>query len=206
MTTILPPENKGNYTPAPAGSHVAMCYGVVDCGTQAFTWQGETKINPQIALFFELSNELMENGKPYTISIIMTMSSHKKAKLRSFLEAWRGLAFTDAEFGKFNISQLIGIQAMLNIVHTTKDDGSVKAKINGVMRVPKGTPTASVINERLHFTFDDFSQSTYDKLTDFWKDMIAKSPEYKQAKGIGHTHEEDVTGHLEAPMDEEVPF
>lgn len=203
MSTILPQENKGSYTPAPAGSHIAMCYGVVDLGTQAFHWAGETNIRPQIALFFELSNEIMENGKPYTIAATMTMSSHKKSKLRGFLEAWRGVAFNDADFGKFNVSQLIGIPCMLNIIQTTKEDGSIKSKINGIMRVPKGTLPASMVNEKLHFTFDDFSQDTYDKLTDYWKETIAKSPEYKQVKGIGQHHEET---HNDVPMDEEVPF
>lgn len=208
MGTILPQEHKGEYTPAPAGSHIATCYGVVDLGTQAFVWQGETKINPQIALFFELPNEQMENGKPYTVSAIMTMSSHKKAKLRQFLESWRGVPFTDVDFGKFDVAKLLGVGCMLNVIQETKD-GKVKSKINGIMRLPKGTAASAPINSRVHFTLDALDQSVYDGLSDFWKEQIAKSPEYKQLKGIGSSHEEEVTGHLnvspEYDMDE-IPF
>lgn len=208
MSTILPQEPKGEYTPAPAGSHIATCYGVVDLGTQAFVWQGETKINPQIALFFELSNELMENGKPFTIAATMTMSSHKKSKLRGFLESWRGVAFSDSDFGKFDVSQLIGIGCMLNVTQVEKD-GKFKSKINGVMRLPKGTTASALINDRIHFTLDDFHQVTYDCLTQYWKETIAKSPEYKQLKGNNASHEEysqdDVIGHLHS-TDAEIPF
>lgn len=204
MSTIMPLESKSTYTPAPGGSHIAVCYGIVDLGTQAFTWQGETKINPQIALFFELSDEMMENEKPYTISAIMTMSSHKKSKLRGFLESWRGLPFSDSDFGKFDISQLIGIGCMLNVTQEKKDD-KTKSKINGVMRLPKSTTTPPLVNERIHFTLDDFSQNIYDKLSDFWKELIAKSPEYKQIKGVSVTHgdeHDEVTGHLHSITDE----
>lgn len=205
MGTILPQEPKGEYTPAPAGSHIAACFGVVDLGTQAFVWQGETKINPQIALFFELSNELMENGKPFTIAATMTMSSHKKSKLRSFLEQWRGIAFKDADFGKFDVAKLIGVGCMLNIIQIEKD-GKIKSKINGVMRLPKGTNSAALINDKLHFTLDEFNQGVYDGLSHYWKETIAKSPEYKQAVGTGHSYEEhsqEAAPHL---TDDEIPF
>lgn len=208
MGTVLPQEPKGEYTPAPGGSHIAICYGVIDLGTQAFTWQGETKINPQIALFFELVNELMENGKPYTISAIMTMSSHKKSKLRAFLESWRGVSFTDADFGKFDVAKLLGVGCMLNVTQETKDN-KIKSKITTIMRLPKGTTVEAPINNKIHFTLDAFTQADYDSLSDYWKTTIAKSPEYQQIKGIGIRHEQDVTGHLDASPpygEDEVPF
>lgn len=210
MGTVLKQEPKGEYTPAPAGSHTAICYGVVDLGTQAFTWEGETKINPQIALFFEIQDELLPDGKPFTISSIMTMSSHKKSKLRAFLEAWRSVPFTDADFGTFDIAKLIGIGCMLGITQTERE-GKVRSKITTVMKLPKGLEAGILTNPKLHFTLDAFDQKIYDSLADYWKETIAKSPEYKQLKGIGQTHDghdhDEVTGHLnDSPPYDETPF
>lgn len=214
MPLLLPELTKSNYTPAPGGSHVAVCYGIVDCGTQAFTWNGELHVNPNIAMFFELQNELMENGKPFTISAIMNLKPGgrtKKSKLRVFLEAWRGVAFKDEDFGTFDLFKLVGIGCMLNIIQETKDDKQ-KSKINGIMRLPKGTTVEESVNPKICFSLKEFDQTAFDSLTDYWKELIAKSPEYKQIKGdaIGYENDgqEEVIGHLSAPLnlDEEIPF
>lgn len=207
MGTIIPAEPKNDYVPAPSGSHIGTCYGVVDLGTQAYVWQGETIASPQIALFFELPNELMENGKPHTMAAIMPLKSGKKAKLRIFLEAWRGVPFTDADFGKFDVAKLIGIGCMLNVIHEIKD-GKTRAKINGVMRLPKGTSSTPIINAATHFTLDAFNQEIFDGLGQYWRETIAKSPEYMQLKGV---HKEELQSSVspapnQSAIDDEIPF
>ena len=37
------PEEGGSFTPIPPGTHLGVCYRVIDLGTQMSNFQGETK-------------------------------------------------------------------------------------------------------------------------------------------------------------------
>ena len=49
---------------APAGNHVARCIALIDLGTQHDEYQGRSRLRNQVLIRWELSNELMTDGKP----------------------------------------------------------------------------------------------------------------------------------------------
>lgn len=184
MPLVMPKETKSEFELPPAGTHVATCYRVVDLGTQITDWMGQTKSQHKILIGWEMPDEKMSDGRPFSMQKRYTLSSHEKATLRLHLEAWRGKAFTEEEFGSFDLGTLIGVSCLLNVKHTTKECKTY-ADIGGIMKLPKGTPSATLTNASVYFSLDNFEQSVFDSLSDGLRETIMKSPEYRKAKGIG---------------------
>jgi hypothetical protein len=178
----MPPNNGGaEFTPPPAGTHIATCYRVIDLGTQKQEWQGQAKEMRKVLLSWELPEETMEDGKPFTVSKRYTLSSHEKSTLRKDLEAWRGKSFTDADFGPggFDIASIIGKACLLSIVHTEKE-GKTYANIASLSRLTKGMTPPEIINERAYLSLEPgkFVSAIMDKLSNGLQETIRKSPEY----------------------------
>lgn len=171
----------GEFQQAPAGTHVARCVKMTDLGTQQGEWQGKPIYRRQIVLSWELPNELMDDGRPYLISAFYTASLHEKSKLRAHLVNWRGREFTDAELMGFDSKNLLGKTCMLQL--TTNANG--KVRVTGVMSLPKGTACGDQVNESFFFSLepDEFRQSDFDKLSDWYKDQIRFSPEWAHLNG-----------------------
>ena len=119
----LPAPNESNFMPVPAGTHLGICYRVIDLGTQSTTFKGEQKQAHKVLISWEIPEEKMEDGRPFMISQSYTWSMHEKSNLRKALEAWRGMAFTERDFGPngFDIKNVLGKACTLSIVHTSKD-------------------------------------------------------------------------------------
>jgi hypothetical protein len=139
MPLTLPEKNDFELTPA--GSHVAICYRVIDLGTQLVEYKGESKKQHKIMLGWELPNELMtigdNQGKPFSIHKRYTFSSSDKSNLKKDLESWRGVPFTKDDYGRFDIFKLIGVPCMIGIVHA-ESNGKTYSNITSIMRLPKG--------------------------------------------------------------------
>ena len=116
----------GDFDIAPAGNHVAICYGVVDLGEHEQEWQGKVSLKHRVRISWELCDELMSDGRPFSISKEYTLSLNEKATLRHDLESWRGRPFTDAELAGFDIFVLLGKPCMVNVVHKPKRDGLLR--------------------------------------------------------------------------------
>ena len=93
------PSEGGSFTPVPAGSHLAVCYRIIDLGTQKVVFQNENKFLRKVMVSWELPDEKMDDGRPFVISKRYTWSMHEKATLRKHLEAWRGKGFSEEDFG-----------------------------------------------------------------------------------------------------------
>ena len=174
------PEEK-QFELAPADTHIATCYRVIDLGTQQFEWQGEVSRNHQIMLSWELA-ALMSDGKPFSIGKFYTYSFNEKANLRKDLESWRGRPFADDEIKKFKLFNLFKVPCLMGIVHENKN-GKTKAKITSIVKLPKGMEAPPLVNPTVDFDLGDFNQEIYDSFPDGLKQIIAKSPEYHQAIG-----------------------
>ena len=151
----------------------------------------------KIMLSFELINELMEDGRPFSVASRYTLSGFANAMLRKHLENWRAKAYTDDEFAAFDITKLLRVPAML----TLTEDGEY-VNITGVSPLPKGTPIKPLVNEAqvLILTPEDFDQAVYDKLHEKLQATIAASPEYqaiKTGKPVQRPNED---------LDDEIPF
>ena len=174
--------DSGDFVPAPSGTHLAICYRLIDLGTQKTEWSGEINYKRKIMLSWELPHEPMQDDRPISAHQRYTYSSHEKSRLRKDLEAWRGKAFRDEDFGPggFDIKNILGKGCYLSIVQTEKD-GRTYANINSVSALPKGTETPKPANPIVYFSLDEFDQAVFDALPDSIKDIIKRSPEYQAA-------------------------
>jgi len=117
-----------------------VCADIIDLGmVPGF----EGKPTHKIQIVFQV-DQLGKDGKPLQVSQRFTFSSHEKASLRKFLEAWRGKQFKDDEMSKFDLMLLIGANAMLGIVHAPGKTGGTFANINSVMPLLKGTQKLAI--------------------------------------------------------------
>lgn len=172
----------GDFEQAPIGSHVARCVKVIDIGTQKGEYQGQANIRRQCIVGWELPNELMKDGdfkgKPFVVSRFYTASLGEKANLRKDLENWRGRSFTEQELLGFESKNIIGKPCMLSIIHNDKG----KARVSGVMALPKGMTVPDQVNGSLYFSLDEFDPKTFESLSDGYKKLIEASPEYQHIK------------------------
>lgn len=165
MALTLPVGGSGNgdFKRAPAGSHIAVCNLVADCGLQPGSQQFPSP-KRKLYLRFEIPSERVEyekDGKqvegPLTIGSFYTASMNEKATLRKHLEGWRGKGFSDTEAAGFDISKLLGKSCMLTVIET-ESGGKTYSNITGIGRLPKGIPEPEAENSLLYYAGDDESQ------------------------------------------------
>jgi len=174
---MMTASNDKEFEQPPQGNHVAVCYRVIDLGTQTTTFNGEEKTAHKIMLGWELVDEMMEDGKPFSVNNRYTLSGHPKATLRKTLESWRGRPYRDDEL-PFDTAKLLGQPCMINVTHTTKD-GKTYANVAAVTPIPKNMTVPLIVNDMVHFDLSDFRQEVFDSFSEGLKKTIAGSPEYK---------------------------
>jgi len=191
----LPKATGGDFEKCPAGNHLAVCYCVVDLGTQETNYG----VKHQIWIGWETASELMTDGRPFTVGKTYTLSSHEKSNLRNDLESWRGRPFSEDDFGEFEIGNVIGVGCFLNVVHTERENGTY-ANIASIAALPKGTTTPALVNKAVKL---DLDPDTYDvrmfaALSEYTQQRVAKSPEYREVTQSSV----DISG----TSDDEIPF
>ena len=178
----LPKKTESQFEAPPAGNHLAVCYGVLDLGTQTIDYKqgkGPEKIH-QIAILFELPNVPSEDGRPMVVHKKYTLSSSEKSNLVKDLNAWRGRAFTDDEYEVFEISSICGAGCFINCVEN--DRGYVDPKT--LATLPQGVETPTPVNPIVVVDLDEtFNQGAFDLLSDYWRGVIMASPEYQAIAG-----------------------
>lgn len=165
---------------APVGTAAARCIKLIDIGTQEGEWQGKKNYRRQAILTWELPNTPMSEGdnagKPFIVNKFYTASLGEKATLRHDLVSWRGREFTVGELQEFDLKNILGKPCLVSVVHN--ENG--KAKVQGVIALPKGMDIPAQINQTVYFSLDEFDQTVFDSLSDGIKKMIIASPEYQR--------------------------
>lgn len=209
MPTI-PKPGESTFLPPPSGTHPAVCYRVLDLGTQDTNFQGQQKKTHRIMLTWELMcEERMTDGRPFSMSKSYTWSMHEKATLRKDLESWRGKAFADGDFHPetgFRIEKLIGVPCLLTVVHETRNDTLI-ANVKAVSKLPKQMQASHAENDHvfLWLSLGEFDRAVFERLSPRLQETIRKSPEYHSVLAG-----KEVTGPQFDPGrsddDEEIPF
>ena len=194
----------GDFSPMPSGNHVAICNMVVDLGKQRVVSQqyGE-KIKHQVYIRWETPHERLawtdrdgvEREGPRVIGKSYTVSLHENAALRGDLENWRGRAFTKEELAGFDISKLLGVPCMVNVIHQERN-GKTYANVNGIGAFPKGMDRPNT--EVGLLLFDEDNRANYDQLPEWLQKKVdeqVKEPKFNEGPADDY-----------GDLNDEVPF
>lgn len=211
MSGIIAKTTSTNFELVPSGSHIARCYSMVEIGTVEENYQGELKKLHKVRITWELPLETKvfnpEKGEqPFSVSKEYTLSMHEKSNLRKDLASWRGRAFTDAEASSFDITKLIGVACMINIIHKQGANGNTYANVVGVSPLPKGTTCPPQVNLAFVFSFQDFSESLFNQLPEWLKTRIITTPEYKEVTGNKMPPNDFGKPGIPAELTDDLPF
>src|SRR5690242_4836503 len=120
MPIIATATESKSFTPAPEGTHQAVCVDVIDKGMLPNKFK-EGTLQHKIDVAWQI-NELRDDGKRYLVYKRYTLSLNEKANLRKDLESWRGKGFTRDEEMGFDVEKLIGANCLINVTHRTVAD------------------------------------------------------------------------------------
>jgi hypothetical protein len=185
--------NGGDFEQVPEGQYVARCYSIIDIGTQQINFQGETKYPRQVVITWELLDDevKMKDGRPFVISKTYTASLHEKSRLYADLNAWRGKKFTEEELEDFDLTNVLGAYAQLQVVHEESKNGKTYANVNALMAYKGAKPTP--VNSNVSFDIDEPDAEVYNGLRDYLKLKIQAAPEWKAPKGAVEAKQADGT-------------
>lgn len=169
-------DKGGDLEQPEAGSYAAMCFKMIDLGTQEGEYKGAPISRRQMVVSWEIT-EKMSDGKPFIMSRFYTSSLNEKANLRKDLEAWRGQPFTEVELDGFNPKILLGTSCLLSLTKNEKG----KVRVSSVSKLPKGMVAPALAEPIVYLDLDEFDQKVFDGLSDWFKKTIVQSPEYNSA-------------------------
>ena len=183
---LIVKETGSALPPVPEGVHPGVCYAVYDLGTH-FN-EKFAKRTRNILIGWELPEERLEIEKdgqtlnlPRVVSKKYTMSLHEKAILRQHLQAWRGRAFTADEKEGFDITKLLGVNCMIQIIHNTSD-GKTYANVSNVLPLYKGLSKREPENTSRFFSLQEYMDIPADT-PDWIQDIIKDSEEWQTMRG-----------------------
>ena len=175
-------KSEGDFEALAVGQYEGVCYRIVDMGTRMeppFKEGDKPKKRTTVNITFELPNEKMEDGRPLSISRTYTQSLFESSALRKDLVSWRGKNFTPDEEAGFDISNLLGKNALIEVAHTVNG----KAKIGGIFKPDCGVQDTPTHNELTAFDMDvycdEFNGNSSDK-TKAMCDVFESLPEWQQ--------------------------
>lgn len=173
----------------PAGNYVARCYQMIEIGTINEIILGTAKQLTKVRIGWELPTELRvfdeaKSEQPLIISNDYTLSLNEKSNLRKMLASWRGKDFTEQEEKCFDITNLVGVPCMLNIIHkpSRTDPSKVYEHIGSISAVPKGFKPEPPMLKPFVLSYDAFDEEKFNSLPDFIKQKMQGSLEYAALK------------------------
>jgi len=178
----------GSFTPVPPGMYLARCYRIIDLGTQRSDGQYGPKSLQKVMLQFEVHGEddagkslTTAKGEAMSISKNFTLSLAEKATLRIDLQTWRGKNFTREELEGFELKNVLGAWAMLNVSKSIGNNGKEYTNIVTINSVPKQLreklPTPS--NKTAMFAIENPDMALFETFSNSLKLKIEASPEWQ---------------------------
>lgn len=184
-----------NCSAVEAGLYPAVCYGLIDIGTQENEYQGKVNYQRKAILKFELLDEFNEDDKRIVLSQIYNMSLNEMSKFRKHLKGWRGRDFTDEELSNFEPKKVLGTNVILNI--TINDKG--RAIIDSMARYKDEAQESQRHQE--YFTLDGFNDTLLpDFISEGIANIIHRSKEWKHLEQGGSVEK------ISHATKEEIPF
>lgn len=159
------------------GIHLARVLSIIDIGHQpGFTWSGgEVDSSYKYDITYELTDEHMEDGRPFVISEEVTNSDSDRGTLKVRCQATKTTFDT--------IDQMVGKPVMVTLEKNPK--GYVKiAGQGGVSGCPLGMDVPALVNDS--FSFDMHAShpdlEVYDKIWAWKQDKIKNALNFKETQ------------------------
>jgi len=194
---IYAEKKESEFQSVKPGTYVARCYRMIEIGTIKEDYMGQEKQLQKVMVTWELPTELAvfdeaKGEEPYAVSKTYTLSMHEKANLRKDLESWRGKGFTEDEANKFDISILVGKPCLLSIQlqQSKSNPGRSYTVISSISPLMKGQDCPEQINETKILSYDNFNWELFDSLSDYTKDKIKSSIEFRMMQEPGNVTQE----------------
>lgn len=176
-----------------AGTYLARLYSIIELGTESYLWKGVETKSHKVRLTWELPTEMRvfdeaKGEQPKVISAEYGFSMAPKARLRNeVVQGMIGTALTDTEADGFDIDSLLGKECLLGISHKpSKNDPDIKyEEISSISTLMKGQTCPAQINPTVTLYFSNWKPEVFEKLPQFIKDKIVKSPEYQSTIAVG---------------------
>lgn len=124
------------FTPAPAGTHSAVCVDVIDLGLQSTAF-GEKH---RARFVWEIDETNPDFAAPFLVFATMNVSLHENSTMGELLRRWRGKDFTPEELEGFNIENVLGAPCLLTVEHNQGADGKTYANVAAAVPLPKAMP------------------------------------------------------------------
>ena len=152
---ILASDSGGSdyeYVPVPEGMHDAICYKLVDAGTNWNEFQGEKNKQHSVFVWWELPKTRTEDDRPMSVFKEYRLSLHEQAALRRDLQAWRNNQFTPSELESFDLTAIVGVSCKISVGRTSGG----KDKVTGVYCADGGPKKAATENDQIIFDLEDY--------------------------------------------------
>lgn len=173
----------------PAGTHIAVCYSIIDLGTHMKTFPGQQPMpTPLVHISWELTGlppqifDPQKGPQPMAIFQEYTLSIGDKAKLAQVLKVWGGI--TEIKNLETIIPKYIGAPCMIQIIHNHDkvQQNIIYANIagggRGIMQLIKGTPWNKAQNPHMLFDLNKFNWAQFHKMPPFIQAKIKQSQEW----------------------------
>tara|TARA_A100001515_G_scaffold138013_1_gene131204 strand:- start:784 stop:1425 length:642 start_codon:yes stop_codon:yes gene_type:complete len=152
----------GEFEVVPAGQHNAVCYQIIDAGTRDEQYKDQpAKKRHCVFIYWELPEAKMDDGRPFIVSKKYTLSLNENAALYKDLKTWRGKSFTTEELRGFDLNNILGISASLEVEHT--EEG--RARVVSVFKPDGGAKPSTTENEQVAFDLDVYCSKFSDSVS-----------------------------------------
>lgn len=212
MTLIADNKNQGpSYPPVDAGTHHAVCYSIVDIGTQ-YNPKFDSSAR-KVVITWELPGVRMDIEKdgdtknlPRVISKTYTLSLHEKSNLIKDLTSWRGKGFTELELAGFDVRKLIKANCLVQVIHTQGD--KTYANVATVAKLMAGMDKKEPENPTVVYDMGTDGTTFPETMPDWIRRKIMKSEEMQNshAAATGEMPPDEPLNDFDPNNDDGIPF
>lgn len=162
-----------------AGTHSAVCTGVVDVGTQTSLFEGKTTFGRKLVCLFDVIDQVdPKSGKPLGIAHMFSATMHPRARLRREVENWIGTFADQGAANDFDLSGLVGRQCQLIVKHTD-NPVAPRVVVDTILPPLSNVITSLAVNDNVYFSLDKPDLRVFEQLPGRIRNMIEASPEWR---------------------------
>jgi hypothetical protein len=135
-------------------------------GTSTQVYNGDKKDVHKLLFCFELVGEADSKGSPFIVTADFNWSLNVKARLRAFLEGWRGKPYPDGE--AVNVMEYLGMPCMLGLSEGQSNSGKKFVEVSSASPLVKGMQLGKPTRELFAWTFNQHDDARKDPPIPAW--------------------------------------